>query len=281
MSHANKPKLSVIIPVYNGAEYLKECLSCVTNQTYKAYEIIVVDNNCSDDSIKIAKTFKNVTIIKEPKQGLCYARNTGFNYASGDILVRIDDDTYAPNDYLQNLVKVVNNNPNFVGFSGYGTSRYEFIPKLSMLLAWGYYSFTKAYLGYPVMFGANMAFKASYWPNVKPLLLNNDLAVHEDQDLSLALLSVGGNILLTRHLNVTVQMRALFRYYQYRKYGLMLHLLKLIDKTHPRSKLSSRIPKLKRYKRVWYWLISAWGVYLFYFVVLFRELLIKLKFIVR
>lgn len=281
MSHVNEPKISVIIPVYNGAEFLYECLSCVANQTYKANEIIVVDNNCSDDSIKIAKSFKNVTIIKEPKQGLSYARNAGFNYASGDILVRIDDDTYAPSDYLQNLVKVVNNNPNFVGFSGYGTSRYEFIPKISLLLAWGYYSFTKAYLGYPVMFGANMAFKASYWPKVKPLLLNNDLAVHEDQDLSLALISVGGNILLTRQLNVTVQMRAFFSYYQYRKYGLMLHLLKLIDKTHPRSSLSTRLPKINRYKRVGLWLISAWGVYLFYALVLFRELLIKLKFIAR
>lgn len=276
MAHTS-PTISVIIPVYNDECYLRDCLDALQVQLVPPHEVMVVDNNCTDDSIRIAQEYPFVTIIREKRQGLSYARNAGFAAAKGDIILRIDADTTLPARYIQTLQAVAATNPSVAGFTGYGISRYEFIPKISMLWSWCYFTFTKGYLGHPMMWGANMAIRKKYWVQLNPYLINNDMAVHEDQDASLALASVGGDILVTRQLTVSVQMKAMLQYAHYRKYGLMLQLLKRLDKEHQRYHLPTRLPRSSWLLRIFYWLLTVWAVYGFYLVTFAYSLYTKVK----
>ena len=61
------PKFSIIIPVYNVEKYIKRCLDSVINQSYNNYEIIVVDDGCTDNSIKIAKNYPAKIISNKHK----------------------------------------------------------------------------------------------------------------------------------------------------------------------------------------------------------------------
>nr|MDQ2973765.1 glycosyltransferase [bacterium] len=65
--------LSLVIPVYNEEYNIKRCLTAIAGQTIMPDEVIVVDNNCVDKTIEIAKSFGFVTVVKEPKQGRTYA----------------------------------------------------------------------------------------------------------------------------------------------------------------------------------------------------------------
>ena len=65
------------------------------NQQVPADEVVVVDNNSTDRSMDIARQY-NMRIVQEPKQGMIYARNRGFDEANGDVIIRIDGDTVLP-----------------------------------------------------------------------------------------------------------------------------------------------------------------------------------------
>jgi len=66
-------------------------------------EVIVVDNNSSDDTIAVARRFPFVTVLREKRQGVVHARNRGFNASRGDIIGRIDADTVIARDWVAQL----------------------------------------------------------------------------------------------------------------------------------------------------------------------------------
>ena len=93
--------VSVIVPVYNVAPYLREALDSVVNQTYKDLEIIIVDDGSTDGSTDICKEFADsdnrIKLIKQPNKGLSGARNTGLEIATGDLVAFVDsDDSISP-----------------------------------------------------------------------------------------------------------------------------------------------------------------------------------------
>lgn len=92
------PLLTVIIPVYNTAAYLEQCLESVILQTYKNLEIICVDDGSTDDSSKIlakyAKGDSRITVITQANRGLSSARNAGLEAASGEFVAFLDSDDY-------------------------------------------------------------------------------------------------------------------------------------------------------------------------------------------
>ncbi len=114
------PKVSVIIPVYNGEKTLGQCLSSVLSQSYKDYEVIVVDNNSTDKTKEITKGFqkKDRRIIylfeKERKRGA--ARNTGEKKAGGDMILMTDSDCIVPRDWVEKMVKELKNHDAVQGF---------------------------------------------------------------------------------------------------------------------------------------------------------------------
>ena len=109
------PKFSIIIPVYNVEKYIDDCLKSIMNQTYKDYEVIVVNDGTKDNSMEIVKKY-NVKVIEQKNKGLSAARNTGVKVAKGDYLIFLDSDDSWNKDLLKELSKSIENNPDIVRF---------------------------------------------------------------------------------------------------------------------------------------------------------------------
>lgn len=102
--------VSVIIPIYNVAEYLKKCLDNIINQTYKNLEIICVNDGSTDNSLAILQEYtdKRITIINQKNQGLSEARNVGYRYSNGEFIYFMDSDDYIDLDTIEKAVHEMN-----------------------------------------------------------------------------------------------------------------------------------------------------------------------------
>lgn len=109
------PKFSIIIPVYNVENYIKRTLDSVFKQTYKDFEVIIVDDGCTDNSITLAKEY-DVKIINEDHVGVSQARNIGQKHAKGEYLLFLDSDDYWNKDLLANINKSLKSKPDVVRF---------------------------------------------------------------------------------------------------------------------------------------------------------------------
>ncbi|MBQ8535454.1 MAG: glycosyltransferase [Bacilli bacterium] len=109
------PKFSIIIPVYNVEKYIDGCLKSVMNQSYKDYEVIVVNDGTKDNSMDIVKNY-DVKVIEQKNQGLSAARNTGVKHAKGDYLIFLDSDDSWNENLLEEISKSLKNNPDVVRF---------------------------------------------------------------------------------------------------------------------------------------------------------------------
>lgn len=100
--------ISVIIPVYNVEEYLRECVDSVLKQTYEAFEIILVDDGSTDTSGDICDEYaekeERVLVIHQKNQGLSGARNAGFASANGKYVYFLDSDDWILPETLDELV---------------------------------------------------------------------------------------------------------------------------------------------------------------------------------
>lgn len=117
----NSGLISVIIPVYNVEEYLRECIDSVLSQTYENYEIILVDDGSTDSSGKICDEYaeKNdkISVIHKQNGGLSDARNKGLSVANGEYIYFLDSDDYIVAEAFEELVSVIkNDNSDFVFF---------------------------------------------------------------------------------------------------------------------------------------------------------------------
>ena len=92
------PKVSIIVPVYNVAPYLRQCMDSAVNQTYQNIEIICVDDGSTDASSEILTEYalKNskVRVIRQENSGLSVARNVGFSFATGKYVMYVDSDDW-------------------------------------------------------------------------------------------------------------------------------------------------------------------------------------------
>lgn len=85
--------VTVLIPVYNGEDYIEECLSSIYNQTYKNYKILVVNDGSTDNTLEILKKYKEVESISyEKNRGISYALNFGIDNIDTDYIIRMDVD---------------------------------------------------------------------------------------------------------------------------------------------------------------------------------------------
>ena len=107
----NKPKISVLIPAYNQAEYLDQCIESVLAQTYKPHEIIVVNDGSTDDTRYVAMQYPQVRYIEQLNKGLASARNTGIMNMTGDWFYPLDADDMMTENCLQRVVDTIAENP--------------------------------------------------------------------------------------------------------------------------------------------------------------------------
>jgi len=98
-------KVSVIIPTYNQSKFLETAIKTALSQTYKPYEIIVVDDGSTDNTKKLCwKYKKKIKYIYQKNKGTSAARNTGINHATGDFIALLDSDDYwHPDKTLEQL----------------------------------------------------------------------------------------------------------------------------------------------------------------------------------
>ncbi len=127
--------VSIIIPTYNRAKILGLTIESCVNQTYPKdlFEIIVADNNSSDDTKDVVKEWQTksdvpIKYIFETRQGAHFARNTAAKHSSGEILYFTDDDMSADKDLLKNIVKVFDLNFNIAVAGGKVLPKWEFEP---------------------------------------------------------------------------------------------------------------------------------------------------------
>ncbi len=111
----NNPLISVIVPVYKAEEYLKNCITSITNQTYKNLEIILVDDGspdkCGEICDEFAKKDSRIRVIHKQNGGQSSARNAGLDIMSGDYVGFVDsDDWIEPNMYERLYNLIVENN---------------------------------------------------------------------------------------------------------------------------------------------------------------------------
>ncbi|WP_343288432.1 glycosyltransferase [Turicibacter bilis] len=189
-----KPKVSVIIPVYNVENYIRDCVESVVNQTLDNIEIIIVNDGCTDHSInRIDDLIKsnNLLIVNQENKGLSAARNIGLSYATGDYIAFIDSDDYIESNFIEMLyVNAVENNLD-IAIGGYRKlfSNGEFLPDKR----------NQELIGSEVMTGEEYLYKSvvlndyqmEVWDDLykRSFLEENDLKfcegiIHEDEEFT-------------------------------------------------------------------------------------------------
>lgn len=113
-------KISVVVPAYNEEYTIARCLRSLVEQSIPndQYEIILVDNNCSDNTIKIAETFPGIKIIKEAIPGAGAARARGWHEAQGEIITSTDADCEVPKHWLRKIINTFDQHSDVVAVSG-------------------------------------------------------------------------------------------------------------------------------------------------------------------
>ncbi|MBM4158484.1 MAG: glycosyltransferase family 2 protein [Ignavibacteria bacterium] len=107
-------KVSIIIINYNGSKFLCECIDSVLNQSIDNFEIIIVDNASTDNSLDLLNSYKDNRIRVFPQTvnlGFTGGNNTGYKYCSGKYIVLLNNDTVVEKTWLDNLVKIFENYP--------------------------------------------------------------------------------------------------------------------------------------------------------------------------
>nr|MBI5455446.1 glycosyltransferase family 2 protein [Candidatus Levybacteria bacterium] len=183
-------KISVVIPAHNEEKRIGKCLESLMNQKEKPDEIIVVNNNSTDKTAKIAKSYGAI-VINEKKQGISFVRNAGFNLAKGDVIVRIDADTTAPTDWIKRIKKDLKSDKIGAVFGPASYSDLPLLNKTSTLITTYFFNVFKIYLKKHLLFGLNMAIKKTLWEKAKNDLCMDDTKVHDDFDLAIHLWKYG------------------------------------------------------------------------------------------
>lgn len=123
------PEISIILPTYNRAKHLAKAIESVINQTYKDWELIIVDDGSKDDSFAVINPYLNcakIRYIKHKNRKAGYARNAGIQASFGRYITFLDsDDIYFPN-HLQTRIDYMKSHPEIdLIFGGYETDTDE------------------------------------------------------------------------------------------------------------------------------------------------------------
>ena len=115
-------KFSVIVPVYNTSKYLEKCIKSLINQTFKNYEVIIINDGSTDNSEEILTLYANkynfIKLFSKKNGGLSDARNFGVEKCTGEYIVFLDSDDY----FEENTLEIINEKLTDEDIFGYGIS---------------------------------------------------------------------------------------------------------------------------------------------------------------
>ena len=107
----SKPAISVIIPVYNAQDGIKRCVDSLLNQSFKNFEIILLNDGSKDNSLNILKEYELkysfVRVIDKQNEGVAVTRNKGILLAEGEYIMFMDNDDFVDSDYLETFYQAI------------------------------------------------------------------------------------------------------------------------------------------------------------------------------
>lgn len=199
-------KISVVMTAYNEQEYLPKSLKSVFSQDFpkEDYEVIVVDNNSTDKSAEIAKSF-GARVIPEATQGYVFALERGMKEAKGDIVAATDSDTIVATDWLSQIAKTFEDK-NVVAATGMADLRnLNFFTRIFSYL--GFYLFVKFnfLIGKPHLSGFNFALRRETLEKAGGI--NTDYKMSPDVEIGLRMKKYGKVVFNTKILAHTSNRR--------------------------------------------------------------------------
>ncbi|MCT1354172.1 MULTISPECIES: glycosyltransferase family 2 protein [Gordonia] len=208
---------SVVVPVFDEEDTIGDCLTRLAAQFDQITEIVVVDNNSTDGGRAVIDAWcsadPRVRVIDEVRQGLVYARNTGLDAATGDLIARIDADTRVPPDWARTIVEffTADVRGDWAALCGRGEA-YD-VPLAGRLDRWktrlhplnrlrGEQSVSEV----PVLYGSNMVLRRATWVRIRDRV-SMRRNIFEDVDMGLCVGDAGGRNAFLRSLTVGVSPR--------------------------------------------------------------------------
>jgi glycosyltransferase involved in cell wall biosynthesis len=117
------PRVTVLVPVYNGASYLDATLTSLLAQTYQDFELLVIDDGSTDNSVEIIKSFSDprIRMMQQENEGLCSTLNRGIQEARGEYIARSDQDDISFPHRLDREMTVADTYPEALSIFAYNT----------------------------------------------------------------------------------------------------------------------------------------------------------------
>ncbi len=192
MAGSSLPTVTVVIPCYNEHATLADCLDRLLEQRADLTQIILVDNNSTDDTAQIMQRYRKrypqlVVQTFEKQLGVQHARNRGFDMATADIIARIDADAHVQPGFVRAIREGYGRHPEYMAASG--LVDYYDLPFrwLTKAITWLFiYAANAVFTHSNTLYGTNMTIRRSTWRQVKSDVLLSD-GIMEDTALSLAL----------------------------------------------------------------------------------------------
>lgn len=127
-------KVSIIVPVYNCEKYINKCIESVISQSYKDWELILVDDGSKDKSYSICMEYKNkdkrIIVLTQKNKGAGAARNYGIDNSTGEYMIFCDSDDFLPENSLQKFMEFASENKWDLIISGYNEFKYDINKKV-------------------------------------------------------------------------------------------------------------------------------------------------------
>ncbi|GAA1824530.1 glycosyltransferase family A protein [Nesterenkonia flava] len=179
-------QISVVIPVKDDAKELALCLAALGQQTRRPDEVIVVDNDSTDDSATVAAVW-GATVLTCTDPGIPAASSHGYDHATGDLILRLDADCVPPDTWVADVERAFARDSALGAVTG--PARFHDGPRLlrAPLAAAYLAAYTAAgvlALGHRPLFGSNLAMRRAVWETVAPSIERGDPELHDDFALS-------------------------------------------------------------------------------------------------
>jgi glycosyltransferase involved in cell wall biosynthesis len=110
------PKITVLMPAYNAAKYIAEAIASVLEQTFADFELVIVNDGSTDDTLAVINTFNDsrIIVISQPNQGVASALNTGLQHSRARYIARFDADDICHPQRLEKQYRFLQNNPDYI-----------------------------------------------------------------------------------------------------------------------------------------------------------------------